>query len=194
MDITRASGALGAGSIPAGGTVYVYALANLINDEIYVGISQNVEQRLLQHNRGTNRYTKPFRPWRVFFTESFSSYSQARKSEKYLKTAAGKKFLRNILRSSGAGSLSGKRRVPSGDRRLAWKECKSDSPHCFHSRFLGCFRALAAAHPTEVITRFYIDNKSEHTHAICSCYRNIFIKPCLPKTLSNAFYNLPKLF
>jgi putative endonuclease len=89
----------------AGGTIYVYALANLVNEEIYVGISRDVAQRVRQHNRGTNRYTKAFRPWRVFYTEGYSSYSEARKREKYFKAASGKAFLRKLLRDSGAGSL-----------------------------------------------------------------------------------------
>jgi hypothetical protein len=46
MDITRASGALGAGSIPAGGTIYLYALANPVIEEIYVGLSRDVAQHV----------------------------------------------------------------------------------------------------------------------------------------------------
>ena len=48
---------------------YVYALKNNINNEIYVGIALDPQIRLLEHNRGKNRYTKAFMPWQIFYTE-----------------------------------------------------------------------------------------------------------------------------
>ncbi len=98
MDITRASGALGAGSIPAGGTVFVYALANNVNQKIYVGISQNVSRRLKEHNSGRNRYTKAFVPWRVIYTEPHPNFASARKREKYFKSYAGKAKLPQLIK------------------------------------------------------------------------------------------------
>jgi predicted GIY-YIG superfamily endonuclease len=47
-------------------TVFVYALKNQINDEIYVGISADLDRRLKEHNSGKNRYTKAFLPWTLF--------------------------------------------------------------------------------------------------------------------------------
>jgi predicted GIY-YIG superfamily endonuclease len=108
---------LNAGSLPAwrsqagipaetalmpAGTVYVYCLSNAVNKEIYVGISNDVERRLLEHNKGRNRYTKAFVPWKVIFIEPHPDYMAARVREKYFKSAAGKKHLHKIL---NAGSL-----------------------------------------------------------------------------------------
>jgi|JI61114C2RNA_FD_contig_123_16622_length_3027_multi_3_in_1_out_0_1 putative endonuclease len=76
-------------------TVFVYALKNQINDEIYVGISADLDRRLKEHNSGKNRYTKAFLPWTLFFTESCDSYAEARKREIYYKSAAGKRKLKN---------------------------------------------------------------------------------------------------
>ena len=69
-------------------TVFVYALKNQINDEIYVGISADLDRRLKEHNSGKNRYTKAFLPWTLFFTESCDSYAEARKREIYYKSVA----------------------------------------------------------------------------------------------------------
>ncbi|MBL7870936.1 MAG: GIY-YIG nuclease family protein [Cyclobacteriaceae bacterium] len=44
----------------------MYALHNFNNEEIYVGISKDVERRLAEHYLGLNRYTKAFKPWKVF--------------------------------------------------------------------------------------------------------------------------------
>ncbi|MBL7870937.1 MAG: GIY-YIG nuclease family protein [Cyclobacteriaceae bacterium] len=81
----------------------MYALHNFNNEEIYVGISKDVERRLAEHNLGLNRYTKAFKPWKVFYTESHPTYSSARVREKYFKNASGKRYLRKVvLRDSGS--------------------------------------------------------------------------------------------
>jgi len=76
--------------------IFVYALKNKINNEIYVGISNDPERRLMEHNVGKNRYTKAFMPWTIFFTETCENYEAARKREIYFKSAAGKRKLREI--------------------------------------------------------------------------------------------------
>ena len=70
--------------------VFVYALSNKVNSEIYIGISKDPERRLLEHNRGQNMYTKAFKPWVIIYTEEYPDYASARIREKYFKTAAGK--------------------------------------------------------------------------------------------------------
>jgi putative endonuclease len=77
-------------------TVFVYALKNQINDEIYVGISTDPERRLKEHNSGKNRYTKAFKPWSIFYTEQCEGFEAARKREIYFKSAGGKRKLKII--------------------------------------------------------------------------------------------------
>jgi putative endonuclease len=103
MDRISDSDSEDAGSIPARVTqVFVYALRNSINNEIYVGISQNISKRLKEHNTGKNRYTKAFMPWQVFYTEPHQDYASARTREKYFKHTSGKKYLRKILNDAGS--------------------------------------------------------------------------------------------
>ncbi len=78
--------------------VFVYALQNDQNEEIYVGISKHPAQRLKEHNSGKNRYTKAYMPWRICYLEEQPDYTQARHREKYLKTSAGKSFLKKKLK------------------------------------------------------------------------------------------------
>ena len=73
---------------------YVYALSSTVRNYIYVGMLQNPERRLREHNAGYSRSTKPYRPFSKFYQEAFPDRISARKREKYLKSAAGKKFLR----------------------------------------------------------------------------------------------------
>lgn len=103
MDRISDSDSEDAGSIPARvTTVFLYALRNLVNSELYVGISQDVDKRIKEHNQGKNRYTKAFIPWSVFYTEPHQDYVSARKREKYFKNASGKKYLRKILNDAGS--------------------------------------------------------------------------------------------
>ncbi len=81
--------------------VVVYALFNLINTEIYIGITTDITRRLKEHNSGKSHYTKAYKPWQVFYTEQCPDYSSARTREIFLKTTAGRRELRKKLSASG---------------------------------------------------------------------------------------------
>jgi putative endonuclease len=75
----------------------VYVLFSEGFKRYYVGMTQNFEDRLRTHNAKKVRATKAFAPWKkVFVEEGFLTAEQARKREKYLKSAAGKKFIRKV--------------------------------------------------------------------------------------------------
>jgi putative endonuclease len=87
------------------GIFSVYALVNIKENHIYVGISREVDRRVKEHNAGKVFSTKPFRPWLKFFSQSAGSSAEARKLEKYYKSASGKRRLRKILNDLNPGSL-----------------------------------------------------------------------------------------
>ena len=64
-----------------------------------MGLSDNVERRLSEHNNGYNKTTKPYIPFRLIVTESFPTRIEARVREKYLKSGIGKEYLKNKLKS-----------------------------------------------------------------------------------------------
>ena len=78
--------------------VFVYALSNEINSELYIGITLDIERRLKEHNSGKSRYTKAYKPWKVFYTEVCEDYSAARKREVYFKTTTGRRELKRKLK------------------------------------------------------------------------------------------------
>lgn len=82
---------------------FVYVLYSVDFDRSYVGISQNVEKRLFQHNNGLNQSTKAFVPWIVVHKEDCVTIQEARNREKYLKSAAGRRWRKsNIIWPRGA--------------------------------------------------------------------------------------------
>lgn len=78
--------------------VIVYALYDKGLKQIYVGMTNNLERRLHQHQRGESLYTRQFSDFVVIYTESCEGYGDGRKREKYLKSGFGKKFLKTLIR------------------------------------------------------------------------------------------------
>jgi putative endonuclease len=77
--------------------ITVYAIKSETNGDIYVGIAIDPEIRLNEHNAGKNRYTKGLRPWKTLYREVQSDWKDARQREKYLKSGAGKEFLKSLV-------------------------------------------------------------------------------------------------
>jgi putative endonuclease len=77
---------------------YVYVLHSKAYNKIYIGYTADLSARILSHNQLAKKgYTTKFRPWRLCFTESFESKDSALKREKELKSARGRKFIRNLI-------------------------------------------------------------------------------------------------
>ena len=77
---------------------WVYVLANADSSRRYVGFTNNVERRLKEHNSGHTRSTKN-QKWSVIYKEQLEDRPSARKREKYLKSAAGRRYLHSVLAS-----------------------------------------------------------------------------------------------
>jgi putative endonuclease len=59
-------------------------------------MSENPERRLAEHNGGRVRFTKGKIPRRIIHIEEIESRLEARKREKHLKSAAGRRFRKNM--------------------------------------------------------------------------------------------------
>ena len=76
---------------------YVYLLESQKTGIWYVGLSANPEERLVQHNRGKSKFTKGHIPWILLYKEEVGGLKEARKREKYYKSAAGKRKLKILM-------------------------------------------------------------------------------------------------
>ena len=65
-------------------------------------MSNNLIRRLSEHNEGRNLSTKAYLPWEIVLKEQFETREEARKREKYLKSAAGRKWRKLNIRPRGA--------------------------------------------------------------------------------------------
>ncbi len=60
---------------------FVYAIKSLVRVYIYVGLTEMVERRIGQHNKGENRSTKAYKPFKLIYTETFSTRIEAEKEK-----------------------------------------------------------------------------------------------------------------
>jgi len=76
---------------------YVYAILSKVNGFIYVGMCMDLERRLKEHNAGKSKFAKAYVPWKLIYKEFIGERDKARAREKYLKSGAGKEFLKNLV-------------------------------------------------------------------------------------------------
>ncbi|MCF7804955.1 MAG: GIY-YIG nuclease family protein [Candidatus Marinimicrobia bacterium] len=79
----------------------VYVLKSLHRTFHYIGHTGDLPDRFRDHNKGKVRSTKAYRPFRIIYTETYATKSEAAQREYYLKTAAGNMWLRNHLKRVG---------------------------------------------------------------------------------------------
>ena len=84
---------------------YVYALRSISHNRLYVGITNNTKRRLIQHNSGHTKSTKPYTPWELVYCERTPDRLSARQKEKYFKTGYGKGMLKSLLENYPEESL-----------------------------------------------------------------------------------------
>jgi putative endonuclease len=77
---------------------YVYYLrSQLYPDRTYIGFTANLKQRLADHNSGKSVYTSPLKPWKLVGFLGFDQELKALRFEHYLKSNAGRIFLKRYF-------------------------------------------------------------------------------------------------
>ena len=76
---------------------YAYVLKSIIKDYLYKGLCENLEKRIIEHNSGMTTSIKPYIPFELIYFEEFELRIDAIKREKYFKTSAGRRFLKNKI-------------------------------------------------------------------------------------------------
>ena len=76
---------------------YTYILESVNFEKTYVGSTLDLENRIEEHNAGKSIFTSRYKPWILLHKEEHVNLKDARQREKYLKTAAGRKFIKRLL-------------------------------------------------------------------------------------------------
>ena len=75
-------------------TVYVLQDSN---GKLYKGMTNNLRRRMTEHKSGKTRTTRRMNGLEIAYVEEYDTFGKARGRELYLKTAAGRRFLKTKL-------------------------------------------------------------------------------------------------
>jgi len=78
---------------------FVYILQSEKNQSLYIGYTEDVSNRLGEHNKGKSKATKPLRPYKLIFYEAFLNRKDAKAREIYLKSGWGFRSIKKILKN-----------------------------------------------------------------------------------------------
>jgi putative endonuclease len=79
---------------------YTYVLRSLKKNILYKGSTENLNQRLEQHNNGLVTFTSKFKPWKFVYHETFTTRAEAMAREKFFKSGKGREWLKNVIEKS----------------------------------------------------------------------------------------------
>jgi len=67
------------------------------SEKLYKGLTNNFKRRLKEHNSGETITTSKMNNLNLVYKEEYDNFEEARKRELYLKSAAGRRFLKKKL-------------------------------------------------------------------------------------------------
>jgi len=80
---------------------FVYILKSIRFKRYYIGYTVDVERRVVEHNIGNTKSTRPFKPWKLIYYEEYNNKSEAYKREWHLKHPKGYKEKLEIINKFG---------------------------------------------------------------------------------------------
>ena len=84
---------------------YLYILESINTGRLYIGVTDNLLNRLGVHNNGYNQSTKAYRPYRIIFSRACETKSEAMDREKKLKNLKSRKKVFDWIQVQNTGSI-----------------------------------------------------------------------------------------
>ncbi|HJY64693.1 MAG TPA: GIY-YIG nuclease family protein [Ignavibacteria bacterium] len=79
---------------------YTYVLYSYAFKRLYIGHTDNLENRIKRHNNGYVSSTKPFKPYKIIYFEEFDSREKAIQRERELKSLEGRNFVKQFIETN----------------------------------------------------------------------------------------------
>ena len=83
---------------------YTYILYSELKDKFYIGSSENPNERLKKHNNKNKGYTNQSNDWKIVFSQSFESRTEAMAFERKIKNWKSRKMILKLIAESKVGS------------------------------------------------------------------------------------------
>jgi putative endonuclease len=74
---------------------YVYVLYSSSLEKYYIGSTEDLQKRLVQHNSGKGNFTKKGLPWKLIFSIECESRTEAVQLEIKIKKRGAKRYLQD---------------------------------------------------------------------------------------------------
>lgn len=75
---------------------FVYIIESASIGKYYIGCTDDINRRLMEHNKGLSKYTRNKGPWMLRYKEEYYTLAEARKREKQIKSWKNRKFIEVI--------------------------------------------------------------------------------------------------
>ena len=76
---------------------YTYVLRSKMDGKLYIGWTDDLKNRIKEHNSGSVESTRPRIPFELVYFEGCADRKKAIKREKYFKSGFGRNFLKNRI-------------------------------------------------------------------------------------------------
>jgi putative endonuclease len=87
-----------------------YIIQILKDGKFYIGCTGDIEKRLFKHNAGGNISTRHRRPFKLVYSEEFTTKAEALKRERQIKSYKGGDAFRKLIHSwAGTQAVNGPR-------------------------------------------------------------------------------------
>lgn len=83
---------------------FVYVLQNP-KSAYYIGVSSDLERRIVEHNRGQNASTRGRGLWRIIYTEAYPSSLEAQRRESEIKRKKRKSYIEWLMKENPRGCV-----------------------------------------------------------------------------------------
>ena len=81
------------------GRFFTYILYSDTLDRFYIGYTEDLDKRLLEHRSGDSRFTSRADDWRYVYYQGFSTRSEANRLERSIKRSKSRKSLMRYIHS-----------------------------------------------------------------------------------------------
>ena len=72
---------------------FTYVIQSQSTTQLYIGQTNNLQDRILRHNQNRNKWTKNKGPWKLIFARQFDTRAEAVQLERKLKSYKDKVYL-----------------------------------------------------------------------------------------------------
>jgi len=76
---------------------YLYILLSETKSRTYTGVTESIKKRLKEHNSGRVKSSRPYRPYKILYTQAFPTSIDARQAERFYKSTAGRRRLKQMI-------------------------------------------------------------------------------------------------